>query len=96
LDWGLRFVHASTDGDLNSVFETLVRLRAGGLVIVEGLSREAIEAQSLVVAKVADLRPDEHARHHLGRERCRQVQRRIMRGLIRYAQRGSLLGGFLW
>jgi putative ABC transport system substrate-binding protein len=33
LDWGLRFVHASTDGDLNSVFETLVRLRAGGLVI---------------------------------------------------------------
>jgi ABC-type uncharacterized transport system substrate-binding protein len=32
---GLRLeaVHASTDGDLDSVFETLVRLQAGGLVI---------------------------------------------------------------
>jgi putative tryptophan/tyrosine transport system substrate-binding protein len=29
----LEVVHASTDGDLDSVFATLVRLRAGGLVI---------------------------------------------------------------
>jgi putative tryptophan/tyrosine transport system substrate-binding protein len=33
LGLGLEVVHVSTDGDLDSVFETLVRRRAGGLVI---------------------------------------------------------------
>jgi len=33
LGLGLEVVHASTDGELDSVFTTLVRLRAGGLAI---------------------------------------------------------------